>query len=187
MQAIEKMLGDLFKSVPPLPEEARKGLAAATPGLAIAGGVLSLVGAWYVFQLITRADLYLNGLYSTFGYTAPVAGLSGFGPVAWLTIGILVAQAVLAFMAFPALRTHKKSGWNLLLMMALASVAYGVVANLLGGYFNLGGLVLALLGSAVGLYVLFQVRSYFGGAEAATKPATPATPAATPPKTDKKA
>lgn len=173
MQGIEKMLGDLFKSVPPLPEEARKGLATALPWLALAGGVLSLIGAWYLYQ----AMMYVGGVYSAFGYTAPIAGF-GFTPITWISLGILVAQAVLAFIAFPALRTNKKSGWSLLLMMAVASVAYGVAANLLSGYINLGGLIVALLGSAVGLYLLFQVRSYFGGTESAAKSATPAAPKA---------
>ncbi len=184
MQAIEKMLGDAFKNVPSLPEEARKGLANATPWLALAGGVLSLVAAWYLYQAVAAVDMYVSGVYSTFGYTAPVAGV-GLSPVVWLSIGILVAQAVLSFIAFPALRTHKKSGWNLMLWMALASIAYGVVANLFSGYFNFGGLVIALIGSAAGLYLLFQIRSYFGGTEAAAKPAAPT--ATTAPKTDNKA
>lgn len=173
MQAIEKMLGDLLKSAPPLPEEARKGLATALPWVALAGGVLSLIGAWYLYDGVSK----WNQFYSAFGYTGPGMNITGF---AWVIVGILVAQAVLFLLAFPALRTGKKSGWNFALMAMLVTVVYDVVYNLFNGYLNLGGLVFSLIASAFGLYLLFQVRSHFGGAEAAAKPAAPA------PKTDKK-
>jgi hypothetical protein len=174
MQAIEKMLGDAFKNLPTLPEEARKGLATALPWLALVGGVLSLVGAWYLYDAVSN----LNQLYSAFGYTGPVAGISG---VAWVTVVVLVAQAVLFLLAFPALRTGKKSGWNFALMAMLVTVVYSVIYNLFSGYLNFGGFVFSLIGSAFGLYLLFQVRSHFGGTETAAKPAAPAAP-----KTDKK-
>ncbi len=174
MQAIEKMLGDLLKSAPSLPEEARKGLATALPWLALVGGVLSLVGAWYLYDAVSR----LSQLYSAFGYTGPVVGVSG---VAWVTVVVLIAQAVLFLLAFPALRTGKKSGWNFALMAMLVTIIYSVVYNLFSGYLNLGGLVFSLIGSAFGLYLLFQVRSHFGGTEAVAKPAASAAP-----KTDKK-
>lgn len=182
MQGLEKMLEGAFKSVPSLPEEARKGLATALPWLALAGGVLSLVAAWYLYRAISLYDQYVGGVYSAFGYTSPVAGVSA---VAWISIVVLIAQAALAFIAFPSLRTNKKSGWNLMLLMAIASIVFGLVSNLFSGYFNLGGLVLSLIGSAVGFYLLFQVRSYFGGA-ATTAAAKPTAPVETP-KTDKKA
>lgn len=175
MQPLEKMLDDLFKNIPPLPEEVRKGLATAMPWLALAGGVLSLIAAWYLYQAAAWVSQW----------TAYVAPVSGIGVAAWLGIAILVAQAVIAFMAFPALREQKKSGWNLMLWMALATVVYGVVVNLLRGYMDLGGFLFSLLGSAVGLYLLFQVRSFFGGAAStAAKPTAPVAPAS--PKSDKK-
>lgn len=183
MQAIEKMFEDIFKNIPSLPEEARKGLATAMPWLALAGGVLSLIGAWYLYQAVAWVSQwanYGNQLSQAFGYASPVTGVSA---VAWFGIVLLVLQAVLSFVAFPALRANKKSGWNLMFWMALVTVVYGVVANLFSGYVNIGGFVFSLVGSAVGLYLLFQVRSHFGGAPApAAKPAAPM--AAT--KTDKK-
>ncbi|HVI69532.1 MAG TPA: hypothetical protein VM581_03670 [Magnetospirillaceae bacterium] len=187
MQGLEKMLEGAFKSVPPLPEEARKGLATAMPWLALAGGVLSLIGAWYLYQAVAWVDRwanYANELSQAVGYSSPVAGV---GVIAWISIAILVLQAVLSFVAFPALRTNKKSGWNLMLLMALATVVYGIVANLFSGYMNIGGFVFSLIGSTVGLYLLFQVRSYFGGAATTAPTAKPVAPAAAAPKTDKKA
>ncbi len=176
MQAFEKMLEDVFKQLPPLPEEARKGLAKAMPWLTLAGGVLSLLATWYLYQAVAWVDKwagYANSLYGAAGYTA--APVSGIGFIAWLSLGILAAQAVLFLVAFPALRSFKKSGWNLLLWAALASIAYDIAYNLFGGYLNIGQFIFSLIGSAVGLYLLFQVRSFFGGAaKAAPKAAAPA-------------
>lgn len=171
MQPLEKLLDDNFKKLPSLPEEARKGLASAMPWLTLAGGVLSLLTAWYLYQAVAWVDQwagYANSVYSAAGYTTPVTGI---GMVAWLGLAVLAVQAVLFLVAFPALRTNKKSGWNLLLWAALTSVVYAIISNLFNGYMNLGGLIMSLVGSGIGLYLLFQVRSYFGGA---TKPAAKA-------------
>ena len=175
MQQIEKPLDDAFKKVPQLPENLRKGLATAMPWLALIGGILSLIAAFNLYQAIAVFDQYVSGVYSAFGYASPVAGYSA---MAWLGIIILALQAVLLLVAFPALRVFKKSGWNLILWADIASVAYSVVVNLFSGYVNVGQLIFMLIGAAVGLYLLFQIRPYYtaaGGAPAVT--ATPKAPA----------
>lgn len=168
MEPLERSLNDVFKKAPQLPEEGRKGLATALPWLALIGGVLSLIGAWNIYRLATIADQYLSGIYSAFGYTSPIVGVTA---TAWIGIVVLVAQAVLLLVAFPALRSGKKSGWNMLLWADLALLVYSVVTDLFGGYVNIGGFIMYLLSTAVGLYLLFQVRPYFtGGAVAHTAP-----------------
>ena len=183
MQQLEKPLENAFKSVPPLPENARKGLATALPWLALLGGVLSLVGAWNLYRLTTIADQYLSGIYNAFGYTAPLAGVTA---TAWVAIIVLVVQAVMLLVAFPALRANKKSGWNLVFWADLLMVVYTVVTDLFSGYVNIGSFIVYLLGTAVGLYLLFQVRPYFTGAGAAL-PNTPKTTAAPAEKIEKPA
>jgi hypothetical protein len=160
MQQLEKPLADAFKGLPPLPENVRKGLASAMPWLVLAGGVLSLLGAYYLYQAVTWVNQWaaqVNSLYAG-AYSTPVAGI---GVMAWVGLVILAAQAVLFFMAYPALRAYKKRGWDLVFWAALISVVYGVVANLLSGYANIGQLLFSLLGSAVGMYLLFQIRQYY--------------------------
>ena len=177
MQPIEKMLDDAFKKAPLLPEEARKGLAVALPWLTLVGGVLSLLGAWAVYQAVMWTDQlagYANSLYSSVGYASPMVGTVGV--VGWVSLVILLAQAVLFFVAFPALRSGKKSGWDMLLWAALASVVYSVISNVFSGYFRFGELLFSLIGSAAGLYLLFQVRSYFIGATKSTTTVKPVTP-----------
>lgn len=191
MQQLEKPLDDAFKGLPQLPENVRKGLAGAMPWLTLAGGVLSLLGAYYLYQAVVWVNQWaaqVNSLYAG-AYSTPVAGI---GFMAWAGLIILAVQAVLFFMAFPALRTYKKRGWDLVFWASLVSVVYGVVANLFSGYVNIGQLIFSLLGSAVGLYLLFQIRPYYtaAGGTVPKEAATAAKPVAEKPvvpaeKTDK--
>lgn len=177
MQPLEKALDDAFKKAPQLPEDARKGLATALPWLALIGGILSLIGAWNIYRLATIADQYLSGIYSAFGYTSPIVGVTA---TAWVGIVVLVVQAVLLLVAFPALRSGKKSGWNMLLWADLALLVYTVVTDLFGGYVNFGGFIMYLVGTAIGLYLLFQVRPLFTGGAAHAVAAKPSEPKETP-------
>lgn len=129
--------------------------------MALAGGVLSLVAAYNLYQALTVVD----SLYQAFGYVAPVTGL---GMMSWLGIIILAVEAVVFLAAFPALRDYKKSGWNLVFWAALLSALYSIIVSLFsGGFINIGQLIFMLLGAAFGLYLLFQVRPYFTAAGAA--------------------
>ena len=77
------------------------------------------------------------------------------------------------FVAFPALRDHKRKGWLILYWVNLVYVVYAVV-HLIAA-FDFANFIFSLLGSAIGLYILFQIRSYYteAGAPAQVKPASP--------------
>lgn len=171
MQPLEKALDDAFKKAPQMPESGRKGLASALPWLTLIAGVLSLLGVWYLYQAVSWVNQwagYTNSLYSAVGYSNPMTGI---GMMAWVGLILLAGQAVLFLVAFPALRAGKKAGWNLLFYAALVNVIYDVVYNLFGySSMNIGSLIFSLIGAAVGLYLLFQVRPYFGGATVKTAP-----------------
>lgn len=161
MQALEKALDNVFKAVPPLPEAGRKAIAQFAPWVALIVGVISLYLAWNAYQLTTL----ISNTYSMFGYSvAPTLGM--YGPMLWASIALLVVQAVLMLAAFSPLRTFKKNGWNLLLWGALLSVVYDALFNLFSGYVNIGQFVFSLIGSAIGLYLLFQIRGYYGASAA---------------------
>jgi len=186
MQQLEKPLDDTFKKAPQLPENVRKGLANAMPWLTLAGGVLSLLAALSVYQIITQ----LNGVYQIFGYSNAVAGVN---LLSWVTVFMLIAEAVLFFIAFPDLRLYRKKGWSLVFWASLVNVVYVVFSNLFnGGFVDVGQLIFMLIGTVVGVYLLFQIKDYYttagravpGVAEATEKPAEPAEPAE---KTDKQA
>lgn len=173
MNGIESGLDKMFKVVPSLPENARKALAKALPWLALAGGILTLIGCWYLYQAVSFVNQwygYADSLYSSLGYSANTA--AGETIFLWISLALLVVQAVLMLVAFPSLRTGKKLGWSLMLWSAFANIVYDVIYCLFGyGYLNIGQLVLYLVGALIGLYLLFQVRPYFMGA--AARPAAP--------------
>lgn len=175
MQSIEKMLDDAFKKVPSLPEEGRKWLATAMPWLALIGGILSLWGAWGVLQILTWSSQFTSTYneLQAYGYI-PATTAGTMSMVGWVGIAVLVAQGVLMLIAFTELRSGRKRGWDLVLCSAFVSIAYAVVNNLFMGYFNLTGLVGNLIGSAIGLYLLFQVRPYFVGTSKEAKIVTDA-------------
>jgi hypothetical protein len=187
MKPLEVKLDDwLVKKAPfQLPENARKGLVAALPWLTLVGGALMLWAAWGLYQLLTYVSPFVglaNEINAAYGiaYTPAVS----FGPLVWLSLALLVVEAIMFFVAFPALQARKKSGWNLLFWVTLLNVAEVVLQMI--GYVNFGSLLVSLLFSVVGLYLLFQVRSYYtGAAPVAAGVGTMKPPVETPPAADK--
>ncbi|HSE61662.1 MAG TPA: hypothetical protein VLA88_05205 [Candidatus Saccharimonadales bacterium] len=188
MKPLETKLDEwLVKKAPfQIPESGRKGLVEALPWLTLIGGVLMLGVAWSAYQILSYAMSYANRLADTisglYGYLAPT--VATYSPMLWVSLVLLLAEAVLFFVAFPALRERKKSGWNILFWVSLVNIANGVVQFIAVGDF--GQLIGLVLGSVIGLYLLFQVRGHYTGevpVAAATKtgaptaPASPATPA----------
>lgn len=197
MQKLEQQLNDWLVTKAPfqLPENGRHALVRAMPWLTLIGGILMLIAAWGIVQLITFSNPLIdaaNQLNAMYGVNSPVASYS---PLMWADIAILVIEALLFFIAYPALKTHSKKGWNLLYWITLANAVSGVVRILADG--SIGSLIGSLLGTVIGLYLVFQIRAYYTGEKKLTlRPASPTmivpkeTPAAepkSPTSTDKKA
>ena len=171
MKAIENKLDDLLVKKAPykLPDNFKKGLVTAMPWLALIGGVLSLLGAWGVYQLVSWVSNWMgvaNDLGAAYGYYTGYS--ASFGPLLWLSLLLLVVEAVVSFMAFSPLKSHKKRGWDLMYWLSLLNVVYAVVYLIAAP--NIMQFIFSLLGSAIGLYLLFQIRSYYmSGAATAAK------------------
>lgn len=171
MQNLEKQLDDLLvkKSPIQIPEGGRRGIVNALPWITLIGGILMLWFAWSAWQLISWADRWtgvanqLDSLYGT-GYVAPVS----MSPLLWVSLGVLIVEAVLFFIAFPALKAHKKSGWNILFWVALINVVESIVQSF--AYNTFGSIISAIISSLIGLYLLFQVRAYYTGEKSAAAP-----------------
>ncbi len=157
LKQAEKALEGPFKSFPDLPKEAREGLAKIWPWLAIIGGFLQAMAAWYLIRYVSNPDPY--GVLEQFNIQRDAPGITL--PV-MLAIVVLVTEAILLFAAFPRLQAKKKSGWDLLFAVALLNLAYGLMSLFISGR-GMGSLLGSLIGSAIAFYLLFQVREYFGG------------------------
>ncbi len=161
MKVIETKLDELLVKKAPyqLPENFKKSLAKVLPWLALLGGVLSLLSAWGVYEALSWAGSLMSmtnelGAYGYYGgYSA------AYGPMLWLSVALLVAEAVLFFMAFSPLKAYKKRGWDMLFWLSLINVVYTVFSLIVTP--NVMQFLVSIIGSVIGLYLLFQVRSRF--------------------------
>jgi hypothetical protein len=141
MTEFETMLDDIFgKKAPALPENAKEFLVKAAPYLSILGVVMSLPAIFAVLGLGAIA--------------APFAALGGVSAFAGLSFSIifLIINVVLMVMAIPGLFKRSMGAWRLMFYSTLVSAVSSLVS------FSLGGLI---IGTAIGFYFLFQLKSYY--------------------------
>lgn len=171
LQSLENNLEDVFvKKAPALPENGKKAIVEWLPWINLVLGVLSLWAAyalWHWAHIANSLIDYANTLSAAYG--GPTVG-TRMSAVLWLGLAVMIVQALLYLAAFPALRDRKKSGWDLIFYALLINVVYGVVV-LFSDYGGFGNLLGSLIGSAIGLYFLFQIRGHYLGARAKSEKA----------------
>ena len=168
LQSLEKALDDIFvKRASPLPAGAKKALLRCLPWVNLALGLLALYTVYLVWAWAHLASNRANGLNPA--YSGPLLAGGHMTAGLWLGLAILAAEAGLYLAAFAGTRQHKKSGWNLMFYALLVNIVYGV-AILFTSYRSAASLLSTVAGSAVGLYLLFQIRdSYSQGGRTAKK------------------
>ena len=168
LQNTEQKLGDLFKGLPPLSKSAKESLANAWPWIALVFGVLQLLAAYWLWKL-ARLTTVLNDFANSLSvaYGGESVGLSSMDKtIIYLGVAILVVDAVILLMAFPHLQKRSRRGWDLLFLGSVLNVVYSVVTLFISGR-GVGSFLMGLLGSAVGFYLLFQVRELYKGSRSA--------------------
>jgi hypothetical protein len=144
-----------------LPSNGRKTLASSMWWIALIFGVLQLWVAWDLWQLghaVSNFVDYANAVARAYGGEGVNDGLGFFYYVSML---VLVVDAVLLLLAAPALKEMRKTGWNLLFYGLLLNVGYGVVRMFAGHGGGFDDLLWAIVSSLIGAFLLFQVRDYF--------------------------
>ena len=144
LSQLEDTLGEYFgKKAPALPENAKELIVKFAPYLAIISLLLTLPA---IFLL-----LGLGGLASVL---TPFGGVQSMAtiPNMWLSIILLIPVVVLEGLAIPGLFSKSKTAWNYMFWAQLISAVSSIVQ------FNLIG---AVIGAVIGLYLLFQVKSYY--------------------------
>ena len=165
---LEKKMNDLFGvKAPKMPEGGKKFFMTYFPVLTLIAAVLSVLGAWGVWSAARSVGGYVNlanELSRTYG-TGETISTSNLTLWVWLAAAFMVANAVLYFLAYNPLKAHAKKGWDLLFYASLLHVAYSIVTLFIQGR-GFGSFVLGLLFSALGFWILFQVRPGYtkGGA-----------------------
>jgi hypothetical protein len=169
LQSLENSLEDVFvKQAPALPANAKKTIVEWLPWINLVLGILALWAAWALWHWANYANKlvdYANSLSAAYG--GPAVATGRLTVTVWLSLVVMAAMAVVYIVAFPALRARKKSGWDLLFYAALLNIVYGFV-TLFTDYGSVGNLVGTIIGSAIGLYFLFQIRSLYLKAPAAS-------------------
>ena len=166
VRKIEDKMSDWFKGLPPLPEGGREGLAKAFPWIALVFGILQLIAAWGLWNLTRTVDVlntYVNTYYQATGTAANVGISSTDKVVIYVGLIVLAVDAVILLMAFSPLSKRDRRGWDLLFLSALINLVYAVVSIFINGR-GFVSFIFSLLGSALGFYLLFQVKSKYGGA-----------------------
>jgi hypothetical protein len=152
---------DISKGLPQLPKNAKKAIADIAPWLVLIGGLLSLWVAWGLWSWARVANVYVdwaNRISEAYG--VPTVSTDRFTATVWVALAVILVEAVLFFVAFPALRAYKKSGWNILFIVTFINLAYGIV-SLFTHYGGAGSLVGSIIGTAIGWYLLFQIREIY--------------------------
>lgn len=165
--SLEKSLEGAFKSAPKLPEGGKKFLVQYLPFINLILGVLSLWTAYALWQWAHIASGfidYANNLSRLYGGTAVVK--DRLSVTIWLSLAVLAIEGVIYIAAFPGTRAKKKAGWNLMFYALLVNAVYGVVV-LFTDYGGVGNFLGYLIGTVIGLYLLFQIRDSYGGGKSA--------------------
>jgi hypothetical protein len=142
-----------FKKAPHLPKGLVDFLGSISPWLALLGGVLGILASLSMLSAAAglsrfMGSAYMMGYYSSFNlaYFA-VAGISE------------LIVSVLLLLAFKPLQAKSQTGWLLMFWIQVINIVSMVIEVVLGGSSIIG----LVLGAAIGMYVLFEMKPYFTG------------------------
>lgn len=170
LHKLENQLAGLFKDTPKLSASSKETLASVWPWLALVFGILQLLAAWALWGLVQVAERATDLANSiSLYYTGTQVGLTAMDKnIIYLSLIVLVVDAVILLMAFPELKKRTKRGWDLVFLGAVLNIVYSVLTIFIDGR-GLGSFLFNLIGIFIGLYLLFQVREKFGKSASAAK------------------
>lgn len=166
LHKLEDQLAPLFKDMPALPKGFKDALVQYWPYIALVLGILQLLAAISLFGLVATANTFIS-------YAGYVTGnaYTGFSLIAaYAGIVLLLVNAVIFLMAYSPLTKKLKRGWDLLFLSIIINLVYGITQVFIGSR-GVSSMLGSLLGTAIGLYLLFQIRSLYT-AKKATKATT---------------
>ncbi len=158
----EDTIGGLMKGLPGLPESSKESLVKAWPWIALVFGILQILVAWGLYGVISLVNRVsdITNTYSIY-VTGQTAGLSSLDKtLIYLGVLVLLVDGVVLLLAYPKLKTRSKAGWDLLFLGALLNLGYAVLSIFIRDR-GVGSFIFSAIGSAVGFYLLFQVRAKY--------------------------
>jgi hypothetical protein len=165
LNKLEDWLAGIYKSTPKLSDSSKKSIVKAWPWVAVVLGVLQAWGAYALWHWGHEVNKVIDTFNSYFGTT--LAGVHKLSVAYWISLVIVIVVAVLLLAAYPGLVKRTKAGWNFLFYAALVNVVYGVFSAF-NDYGSVGTLIGQVIGSAILLYFLFQIRDQYSVGKKAT-------------------
>ena len=172
---IENKLNDVFgKQAPKMPKGLYDFFVKYAHVLTMIGAIASMFGAWSLWNAtrVTNglADI-ANELNKAYG-GREVVSTNELTLFVWLAVAFSVVSALVYFMAYAPLKEHKKTGWNYLFYVSLLSVAYSVLMLFVDGQ-GFGSFIFGLVFTAIGFWILFQIRPAYLGKAAGSSHTAP--------------
>ena len=168
VHSLEKTIGAWYKDVPHLPKGLTTWLVNNAWWIVVIGVVLSVFSLFVVIPSVLFVLGLSTGVSGMLGYALVNADL---GAANWIImfIGIvsLIIVTILEAMAINPLKSKLKKGWELLFVATLVNFAFSILQGLVA--VDIVGIFFTALWSAVGIYVLFEVRSGFVQSHTAAK------------------
>ncbi len=140
LNKLDKQVDDMSAKLPALPENFRELIVKFSPYIAVISIVFSLP--------LVLGVLGLSAVAAPFAALGGLHAFTGFS----LSIIFVIGNVILTAMAIPGLFARKRIAWEYMLY----SVILTAISSLIS--FELGSLV---VGTAISLYVLYQVKSYY--------------------------
>lgn len=137
-------VGEWFEKFPPLPKNGREALVKFAPVISLVFGILGVITSISGLGLLTAT--------SPFAILGGAQAVSSYG-TGFIAVLFYLVSSVLLLAAFPGLKAKKLSGWNMLF--------WSEIVSFVGGIVSLTSILSALLGVIIGLYLVFQIKSYY--------------------------
>lgn len=175
VKSIEQQLIKINQDLPKLPKGLTKWLAEYAWLLTLIGVVLSVMTLLAFVPIVLTAF----GVVSTANLGLGLAGYNttyGFDMLGWLGMIVSIVSALIVLyleaIAITPLRIKQYRGWQLLFFASLVSLALTVVSDIIA--MQIVSIIMSLVFSAIGFYILFQLRPYFVPAATKTTEKKPA-------------
>lgn len=159
MLTVDQWLQKAFSPLPRLPKSSRDALVNLWPTLAVVFGCIQIIAAWALWSLLRTSDVVLKE-YSSYYIDYKDGVIGQARTLAFVAICILLVNSVLLFMAYSRLKARKKAGWKLLRLGIGLNLLYALLSMFVRDEPVLR-LFITFLGTLVGLYLLYEVRSFY--------------------------
>src|SRR5690348_12207738 len=113
LDSLEKSLGDVYKSAPALPADAKKNIVQWVPVINLILGLFSLWSAYELWHWARAVNAIANAVNS---YTQALTGQSvvtnHYSVGLWVGVVAIAVQGVIMLMAYAPLKDRQKRGWD---------------------------------------------------------------------------